>query len=999
MQPRLEATLADFVPALRFLSPESVDRHLGHPDLPPAWWTGVPIARAVDAIGAAELPSRLADLAYAELRHLRLGDLLPAAWLARNDFRLSQWPDGVRTSVLVRTPDWGDLLGATVQEIGDWTQIGTSTVRPVIAQLFAEVLGLLPAEGAGAPEEPDAVAEDSAAEDPTAADAADADDAPDEGEAAALQADAADRPRGIRIAKRRPAEAAQDSAFALPATDADDSAADREAFADTAPGGADTSSTELEPVSDLLDAIEDELRPVSMPAPPTGDLGAVVRWLAEEAPDVPLMSELARVTLETVAVVGVEGAPPEVRTAVLRLTSLVPETLLPEGLDVSEDAFEVPGADLEDPYDAPEMTVMLAGVPDPVETFEPEAPKAEVRPEPEHEPASARDKAAAREAYLEGDDEAHEDFAPVYEPDFTGATPTPPSVRAVPAPVGAEDMTVLAMPAAREPEPADTPDPVDAFGEIPPATREDSAVRVPEAEEPAQPVDAFGEIPPLTRDDVPVQRRDLEREAEATVFEPPAAATQVAGTPPWAGADDVTVEVGKAEPAEDRVPAAKAAEPEAEAAASPAEGVVYPPKPSSPPPIPPMPSTPPPAPEAEREPDPEPDDIVMVLAALFRGREPRWRMLARDRMFTDTPRDTASVAAEFGKSDAEVEALERALKRHLYDQLEQPVGARVRDHLGFVQARLGSVSTVTELLALDERHTDTVPGLGVQVWQVVRGLLNLHTSADGWLTAGAPGELASRTSEVVGGACEQSGTVPLAALKEPLLGLGIRAEVQEAWIGRMEGFEVVDGTVRLWPAPAAAPAADEPVDADAATVEVTPEPVSTDPGDAAQCFRDDQGVWWYRVDVDTPLLDGERLPLPPAFVSALGLRPGQSLRLHHAAGPAALRWEDRPYCVSLRTVLNGIAAEDGDMVFIGSVRPGRLETRLLAGDGKLRLPRWARALRHTGVDPVPDQVNLPSLLGARLGLAEGCDLKAVLKRLQDRGDSDVLELLGVAPAR
>ncbi|NUP31857.1 MAG: hypothetical protein HOU01_09080, partial [Streptomycetaceae bacterium] len=171
------------------------------------------------------------------------------------------------------------------------------------------------------------------------------------------------------------------------------------------------------------------------------------------------------------------------------------------------------------------------------------------------------------------------------------------------------------------------------------------------------------------------------------------------------------------------------------------------------------------------------------------------------------------------------------------------------------------------------------------------------------------------------------------------------------------------------------------------------------PADSARCFRDERGLWWYRVDVDTALLDGEHLPLPAAFVTALGLRPGGSVRLHHAAGPAALRWEDHPYCVSLRTVLTGIGAEAGDMVFIGSVSQGRLETRLLDGDGKLRLPRWARALRHTGVDPVPDQVNLPALLGARLGLPDGCDLKDVLKRLQERGDTDVLELLGVAPSR
>lgn len=1227
MQPRLEATLADFVPALRFLSPESVDRYLGHPDLPPAWWTSVPISRAVDAIGAGELPDRLADLAYAELRHLRLGDLLPAAWLARNDFRLSQWPDGVRTNVLVRTPDWADLLGATVQEIGDWTQVGTSTVRPVISQLFAEVLGLLPAPGRTGVSPVVPPGEAPGAESEVAAEPGAVGAAPETAPVAEPEAEdygppeeatpVADipppsPPRGIRISKRPPVAPAPVPEFEAP------SASEDEAFGAHDPG--------LEPVSDLLDAIEDELRPVSMPAPPTGDLGDVVRWLAEEAPDVPLMSELARVTLETVAVVGIEGAPPEVRTALLRLMALVPETLLPEGLDVSEDAFSVPGAELEDPYDAPEMTAILGAVRADDEAFAPEP--AAAAPESGPEPGSE----------FGSEKEAPSSFGPVGADDLTvlAMPTTPPEPPQTPQPpVGADDLTMLAMPSVApgseesgDPDSAagagavhgagrdsvDAFDAFDAFGEVPPATREDLAVQpadeppsaadamdafgeIPPATRedlPAQSapqdgrdaaddsVDAFGEIPPSTRDDVPIQRapRAQEPSAFAARSAPEFAAesdevldpTSLGVGPSWirgGGAkaqpgqdesgssdDESTIEVGAdagpvgtpsgpevswrgpgaaqpaPAPAESRDPRAEAAaakaaaaaraeaaraeaaraeaasyaeaaphpeshpesrpEPQPEPRASDAgesesrlpetqqpagrQGIVIPPRPTAPPPIPPRPTSPPPGPGSEsglggtppaevpgvvrtlKDDDPFADvvgdaadqamtdatppsgaaaepatgNIVMVLASWFTGREPRWRTLARDRMFTDSPREISSIAAEFDKDSAEVAALERALRRHLADQLDQPAGAQVREHLDFVRRSLGPVATVAELRELDDRHTATVPGLGVQLWQVVRGLLELNTSVDGWLTAGSPGELESRTSEIVGAACEREGSVALSALEPPLSALGVRPELRAAWIARLDDFEVADGFVRPWPRDESGqadavpetgetPAAAATVEASrpgsegrssglplgsAPETEVVPAPAplpspdpTADPGEAARCFRDDHGVWWYRVDVDTALLDGERLPLPPQFVLSLGLRPDQSLRLHHAAGPAALRWEHEPFCVSLRAILAGLGAEDGDMVFIGSVRPGRLETRLLAGDGKLRLPRWARALRHTGVDPVPDQVNLPALLGARLGLDENCDLKAVLKRLQDRGDTDVLELLGVAPAR
>ncbi|NUU22625.1 MAG: hypothetical protein HOV68_14090 [Streptomycetaceae bacterium] len=748
------------------------------------------------------------------------------------------------------------------------------------------------------------------------------------------------------------------------------------------------------------------------------------------------MSELTRVTLETVAVVGIEGAPPEVRTALLRLTSLVPETLLPEGLDVAEDAFTVDGADLEDPYDAPEMTAVLGAV---------------------HADATPLDAAPDDAPDDDGFDEALDDSLPPVPfagpEDLTllvpGAADTADTDDSGFEETGEED-AVQAPSAARESE--EPPASIDAFGEIPPATREDLPAqrdtagrhddrdedrhedRHEDPYEDADAVDAFGEIPPSTRDDVPVmgasrrapaEHRELARaqDFEPTVFEPAAPVDDVTAlvVPSWKksgapssapSADDVTVEVDAAAPAaEQESPAA----PPAPAA----DGIVIPPRPTAPPPIPPRPTTAPPIPadaspaEDAEEPEetpastPAPGNIVMVLAAWFTGREPRWRTLARDRMFTDSPRELSSLAAEFGKDATEVERLERALRRHLEDQIEQPGGAGVREHLRYVRESLGPVATVAELRDLDPRHTATVPGLGVQLWQVVRGLLDLTTSADGWLTAGWPGELESRTAEIVSGACERAdGTVLLAALEPPLSALGVRPELREAWVARLDAFEVADGYVRAWPAEESGPVAAAP------TVEaahLTQRPAGyddyspdasapdTDPGDAARCFRDDQGVWWYRVDVDTAQLDGERVPLPAEFVMALGLRPGDGLRLHHAAGPAALRWEDDgPYCVSLRTILAGLGAEDGDMVFIGSVRQGRLETRLLAGDAKLRLPRWARALRHTGVDPVPDQVNLPALLGTRLGLPDGCDLKAVLKRLQDRGDTDVLELLGVA---
>ncbi|MET7302555.1 hypothetical protein [Embleya sp. NPDC005575] len=973
MQPRLQATLADFVPALRFVAPELVADYLEHEDLPAAWWMSVPVVRAADTFGRDELPGRLADLAYTELRHLRLGDLLPGAWLARNGFRLSQWPDGARTNVMVRTPDWADLLTTTVREVGDWTQIGTSTVRPLVARLFEEVLGLLPADDESVDVEAVFGAPDTAASEPV----------PSLASASAVEAQPEPTPTEP-APEPTPEPVPAASSTVIPPAPAD--------------GDWDTPD-------DWGDLDEDELRPVKLPEPLTSELGTVVRWLAAQAPDVPLMAQLAQVTLETAAVVGLEDASEEVRTA---LTALL--TQVPSGLRAS-----------------------LAMPPAPV--AEPAAPDTD---EAAAEPSAATpDTAMGRDAYGEVPPPTRADVAPAAPADRKPAAKAEP--RTVPEPhpgdgsdepriesgpgsrrepvIRTEDTSEDAPPRAASAEPAtegDLPG-LDAFGETPPMTVADIPIRTikdrGQADAPAGPApksksksaksdsagadsaedlgqDAFGEVPPPTAGRMPaVGESDAPRTPEGLRIPPrPSHPPRTAPAPtsvaePAAGATAAEVPSVPAPPDHSAVPrtnrGTKAAAADLEATVEMVPGA--------------LPGTEDvtmlvdrPLPRAG---EPGGGDLVAVLGSWFTTAEPQRKVLARDRLFTDAPRELESLAAEFGVSPAEVKIMERDLRRNLDERIARSEGAPVRVHLSFVRDRLGVLTTVSELRALHPKHTETVPGLEIQVWQVLRGLLGLHTSVDGWLSGAPLGELSDRTQSTLDAACVH-GPVPLRALERDLAAMGIRKPLQTAWIGRLDGFQVENGHVLSRSADTLERPAQKQQSA----------PIG-DPSWTAGCFREDTGAWAFRVDVSTAMLEGEPVKLPVAFAQSLGVTPGGQVRLHHGHGPAALRWSDTPYLVSLRAILAGLSAHEGDMVFISSIHQGRLEARLVRGDATVRLPRWARALRHTGVDPVPEQVNLPELLGARIGLDPGIDLKAVLHRLQQRGDTDVLELLGVAQPR
>ena len=939
MQPRLQATLADFVPALRFVAPELVADYLEHPDLPDAWWMSVPVVRAAETFGRVALTERLSDLAYTELRHLRLGDLLPGAWLASNGFRLSQWPDGARTNVMVRTPDWADLLTTTVREVGDWTQIGTSTVRPLVARLFEEVLGLLPADDASV--DVDAVA----ALPPAAAGT----DAPDE-----VTPDAE------------------------PVTDAPP---EEDAAATEAPAGPDVDVDD-----EWGDLDEDSLHPVRAPEPLTTELGTVVRWLAEQAPDVPLMTQLAQVTLETAAVVGLEEATPQVREALAALL-----TQVPSGLRAS---LAMPPAPIEE-TPAEETPAERTPVAEHVEETPVSTPRAApVDAFGETPPPTQGAVPVGLDAYGEVPPTTSAGLAAVVPQD-----PTPPGgVAVVGAPVAKDGHdakpseprrhTPAATPPQEAPTESDHPG-LDAYGETPPMTvadvpipavktrkggRKSAKNAAPPAVSTDQGRDAYGEVPPPTAGDVSVVAGPESPRTPAGLPIPPRPTR-----PPQAPAGPAATESAPsvpAPPAHSAVPhtnrGTKAADPEATVEMVP--GMARPPggdvtmlvdRPS-------------------RAGVPGGGDLEVVLSSWFNDAEPRRKVLARDRLFTDNPRELDSLAAEFGTTPADVKIMERDLRRNLDERIARSEGAPVRVHLSFVRDRLGVLTTVSELRDLHKRHTAIVAGLDIQVWQVLRGLLDLHASVDGWLSAAPLGELADRTAAVLDAACAH-GPVPLKALERDLAAMGVRVPLQAAWITRLEGFQVENGHVLS----RSADTLERPAAARSAPI--------GDPSRTAGCFREDSGSWAFRVDVSTAMLEGEPVKVPPSFAQSLGVTPGGQVRLHHGHGPAAMRWADTPYLVSLRAILAGLAAHDGDMVFISSIHPGRLEARLVRGDASVRLPRWARALRHTGVDPVPEQVNLPELLGARVGLEPGVDLKAVLHRLQQRGDADVLELLGVTP--
>ncbi|MFI6884743.1 sigma factor-like helix-turn-helix DNA-binding protein [Streptosporangium canum] len=160
-----------------------------------------------------------------------------------------------------------------------------------------------------------------------------------------------------------------------------------------------------------------------------------------------------------------------------------------------------------------------------------------------------------------------------------------------------------------------------------------------------------------------------------------------------------------------------------------------------------------------------------------------------------------------------------------------------------------------------------------------------------------------------------------------------------------------------------------------------------------RCFRSRDGRWWHRVDVNAEHLRGSGSPLPTGFAAHLGMAPGGQLTASTPSGDVVISWHNQPTMGSIRPILVASNASEGDHVFLTVSDGGELLTRYLpaASPG---LPALNRALYLIGYTaPVASEAEGLRLIGARIGLADGCTREEVIARLRDRGDREILAFL------
>ncbi|ETK31137.1 hypothetical protein MPTA5024_36400 [Microbispora sp. ATCC PTA-5024] len=160
-----------------------------------------------------------------------------------------------------------------------------------------------------------------------------------------------------------------------------------------------------------------------------------------------------------------------------------------------------------------------------------------------------------------------------------------------------------------------------------------------------------------------------------------------------------------------------------------------------------------------------------------------------------------------------------------------------------------------------------------------------------------------------------------------------------------------------------------------------------------RCFRQPDGRWWLRVDVTAGHLDGGEVPLPTGFAAYVGLHPGDSRTVRSAAGEVSVAWHARPALGSLQRILGEVAAEEGGHIFLTLSEEGMLRVRHLpAAAGGDDTSRALRLVGYTAPGGTQDQA--VRVIATRIGLSGPVGRAELLTRLRERGDRDLLSLMG-----
>ncbi|TKK85454.1 hypothetical protein FDA94_25265 [Herbidospora galbida] len=371
--------------------------------------------------------------------------------------------------------------------------------------------------------------------------------------------------------------------------------------------------------------------------------------------------------------------------------------------------------------------------------------------------------------------------------------------------------------------------------------------------------------------------------------------------------------------------------------------------------------------------DPDfPDVIDRVFASLD---DHSW-MVAQNRVFTDSPTSPESLSKLLGVPASLIEVTENTLRARLKEWLASPPAARYRGYLLNLTDLLGVAAPKSRLVNAAEWHTRELASLDVLAWQFVLATLPGYQVSGDWVVQGDLAELHERTRGLIVNA-ERPPTVSRAL--ELVSSLGIHPEVAKEWLENVPQLRIQSPNGAA-PAPAAPPAPPAP-------------PRPSDVSQTQRCFRQPDGRWWLRVDVDAGHLAGTSVGLPEGFALYLGLSPGGERTVRSAAGDVTMTWRESPAIDSLGRILSEVAAKEGSHIFLTLSDEGMLRVRHLpAANSGDTIARALRLVGYTAPGGNSDQAD--RVIATRIGLTGPTPPDELRARLRERGDRDLLSLLG-----
>ncbi|GII56934.1 hypothetical protein Pth03_53230 [Planotetraspora thailandica] len=371
-------------------------------------------------------------------------------------------------------------------------------------------------------------------------------------------------------------------------------------------------------------------------------------------------------------------------------------------------------------------------------------------------------------------------------------------------------------------------------------------------------------------------------------------------------------------------------------------------------------------------------DFPTLIDAAFSDMDDRTWMVAQNRVFTDAPSAVDELARLLAISPDVIQGLETALREWLAEWLNKPEAAPYREHLTWLTDVLGVAAPKSRLIMATEWHEQELRSLDVPAWHFVVATLTDYQVSGDWLVAGDIAELHERTVKLIVNA-ERPPTVSKAL--ELVSSLGIHPEVAKEWLESVPQLRIQNKN-------GAAPSTG--ADGSAAG---TPAGQLKDVSLTRRCFRQPDGRWWLRVDVTEEHLQGAEVSMPSGFAAYLGLTPGETRPVPSAAGDVELTWDSRPGFSSLQRILTEVAAKEGGHVFLTLSDEGMLRVRhLSAANGGDATSHALRLVGYTAPGSTPEQA--VRVIATRIGLSGPVERPELVTRLRERGDRDLISLLG-----